>query len=481
MMGTGSSSSSHILELTGAKGTGKTAVCTWLVARYVVATSDSNYSTLRHEDLRLLDHESPSPSSSPTPSPSTSILSDKQAQGTTGDLDHHPPIASQKEHSSDTEPNETDEESSAKMQPPPLRQHYGIVKGTTWVPRVVIFDADHGMHIFSLVNAVRVAVLHRVRDTVPLRASTAATAATTANVDSNDNNEHDDSDLEWRFIETEITKCLGRIHLVYPQNGHDFVPALESLRHSLDQAQEVHSSSSTTTTNDDPLITRQDDDSRQSKQKKRKRWQEDEEERVLPPTLLVMDSLSAFQHVDRMQENLPTANTTTNTTTATATTTANANVNHNANVNSTSNAGAAAATGRTTTTTTTGGASSGLSGRNELVRQLQRLLARHSSTIVVATTTNTTSHHDSSNSNSSSSSWNKIVTHRLTLDKVARHSREEADGYDFVALVPNKPATTLPNYNHNHNNTSSHNIKHSSTPCDVIPFSITSHGIRTQS
>ena len=136
----------------------------------------------------------------------------------------------------------------------------------------------------------------------------------------------------------------------------------------------------------------------------------------------------------------------------------------------------------------------GLSGRNEFVRQLKRLQLSHD-IILVATrtirgnTTHTTNGSNSTSSNKGSSyhpspqpppsssfhatnlsncdGWNKMVTSRITLRKVLVGSKEEENGYGFVALMP-------PQRFGGGGNGANSSMEWNS----VIPFSITDDGIK---
>jgi hypothetical protein len=122
-----------------------------------------------------------------------------------------------------------------------------------------------------------------------------------------------------------------------------------------------------------------------------------------PPVLLLFDSvLSAFQLSNKMQEALPNG--------------------------------------------------IGLSGKNEFLRQVKRLKAKHS---IILVSTRTTTGETTVQSRSSCPRWDKMTTHSIAIMKSAVGSPEESEGYDFVALS-------------NHGGS-----KHAL----INPFSVTSNGV----
>jgi translation initiation factor 2B subunit (eIF-2B alpha/beta/delta family) len=102
---------------------------------------------------------------------------------------------------------------------------------------------------------------------------------------------------------------------------------------------------------------------------------------------------------------------------------------------------------------------SGLSGRHDVVRQLKRIYMGHS---VFIAASRTTQENVSSITMNHTESWKKIVTHQLPLDRVMENSKEEQDGFDFVALLQSNKATDRSVQSWTH----------------VIPFSITEKGIQ---
>lgn len=114
-----------------------------------------------------------------------------------------------------------------------------------------------------------------------------------------------------------------------------------------------------------------------------------------PPALLLFDSmLSAFQMTSKMLESLPNGN--------------------------------------------------GLSGLNDFMRQLKKLTNNHE---IMIMSTRTCTGDVSTQLRSNVDGWNKIVTHRLAIAKSSSGSREQKEGYDFVAMFGqdgNKQSTLLP-------------------------------------
>ena len=151
---------------------------------------------------------------------------------------------------------------------------------------------------------------------------------------------------------------------------------------------------------------------------------DDDDGRIMPPILLLMDSaISAFDATDKMYESMST----------------------------------------------------GLSGKNEFLRQLKRLQLSHDIILVATRTVWGSSFSYSSSSSSSISTplsncdgWNKMVTSRITLEKALRGSKEEENGYSFVAIMTLQRSVSGTASNGNGNAT---NIMMEWN--NVIPFSIT--------
>jgi len=139
---------------------------------------------------------------------------------------------------------------------------FGSSLHSTSPPPVVILDSEHDVHIPNVAVAVRHAVLRRWNETTLIR----------KNMSSKQQQVPEEED-EWKLIDAEIQQSLGRIHIIQPRDyTTGFIPTLESLRFSLDQA-------AADTTKED--IAR-------------------------PPLMVLMNSLSTFDALDQMYESLPT-------------------------------------------------------------------------------------------------------------------------------------------------------------------------------
>lgn len=215
----------------------------------------------------------------------------------------------------------------------------------------------------------------------------------------NDDNESTATNTmsEQHQIELAIASCLGRIHIVQPRDFTylSLVATLESLRQSLDneQIQRSHEHCFKYST----------------------------------PTMLLIDSLSTLDASTRAQESLPTS-----------------------------------CVGNSSSS------SSGLSERNEFYRQLIRLREEHEIAII-GTSKNAQNSYGNSNENTSQgeadtrgnrgsgNAWDKMVSHRVMLHHVVEGTKEDREGYDFVATI-------------NSNDDSQGDVS-------IFPYSVTAGGI----
>lgn len=90
--------------------------------------------------------------------------------------------------------------------------------------------------------------------------------------------------------------------------------------------------------------------------------------------------------------------------------------------------------------------STGLSGRNEFIRQLKGLRSKHD--IFLASTNCLRGGKTSSRANRLSTfnlfePWKKIISHRLTLECVVKGSKEEKEGFQLIAVVNTKEGQNI--------------------------------------
>jgi len=209
------------------------------------------------------------------------------------------------------------------------------ITSVTQLPKIVILDAEYGIHIPILASSVRAAIIRRYQKRSDGQSVLSAMDRSTRK--------------EEMEIEDEIASALARIHICHPRNcGIGFVSTLEVIRHALDAQSNISN-----------------------------------------PIMIIIDSLGAFEQRERMMEE----------------------------------------------------SRSGLSGRGDFIRQLGRLLRANKNVMVFATLTG----------NYQEDSWNKLVTHKVSLERVKSGTLEEREGFEFVALL---------------------------NDCNVVvPFSVTSGGI----
>jgi len=293
------------------------------------------------------------------------------------------------------------------------------------MPVVVILDSELGIHAPVLAAMVRAAVLRRWGETAHVRRlldkrRRSSTKSNDAADEKSSSSSSSSEDEEWRRIQDEIVSALGRIHLIRTTSGTglslDGMPVLESLRHSLDKAAEVTVDGNIVDGGDgaafaSPLLPTSSSIAR-------------------PPTLLIVDSLTASERIDRHLEQL----------------------------------------------------GSGLSGRSEFFRQLARLSSAHSVAVVgtstssAATAVASTAMGGGAGIASGGASagtgvdpWSKMVTARIGLlkqedvDSAMRgdHSTFSQKGSDFLAIVQSEAL-----------------VSRSSSGGIVVPFAMTGSGVR---
>ena len=322
-----------------------------------------------------------------------------------------------------------------------LHAHLSPVAFATTEPQVVVVDLEYGIHADKLILSVREAVLRRWEETSIIRqwrrkqqyrlGSTNNVEGEQGCVVADENigndckihdetlernedanqgveenrNVDDDGDVfnnamnEQHQIELAIASCLGRIHIVQPRDFTylSLVATIESLRQSLDN-QKIQRNQQLEILKQHSLHCAASHQQCQSEHAYSTTKKD-------PPTLILIDSLSTLDASTKMQESLPTASG-----------------------------------------SKSGSGGSGLSNRNEFYRQLIRLREEHE-IVIVGTSKSLPSANRSSNDNvirsgakpgrrrGSDTMWDKMVTHRVMLHYVAEGTKEDQDGYDFVAIL----------------------------------------------
>lgn len=142
-------------------------------------------------------------------------------------------------------------------------------------PQVVILDLDHGIHATKFILSVREAVIRRWEEASLARKwqREQQKSKTSEGKAQDEINALD----EQRKIESAMSSCLGRIHIIQPRDFTylTLVATVESLKRKLET------------------------EKKQSKSKSSSTLQE-------PPTLILIDSLSTLDASTRAQESLPT-------------------------------------------------------------------------------------------------------------------------------------------------------------------------------
>ncbi len=288
------------------------------------------------------------------------------------------------------------------------------------LPFVIILDPEHAMNVHQISSNIYSAILRRWNSTDQFREYYDLAAASKSNnngdhhhshrhhydydhdATTNNNNDHES-------IQRDYINALERIHIIRPKDvANGYVATLECLHQTIVEYKNAH----------------------------RHCDRRDRNKSSMPPILLLMDAaMSAFEQSDKMYESLPNGN--------------------------------------------------GLSGRNEFVRQLNRLRLSHDIVLVATRTIRGSSSGGGGNGNRSSNSsssigsksysnfnsslgssceaWNKIITNRIELEKVIEGTKEERDGFDFVALMPHQQSI------------GSVNVMDWNT---MVPFSVTDDGIK---
>ena len=85
----------------------------------------------------------------------------------------------------------------------------------------------------------------------------------------------------------------------------------------------------------------------------------------------------------------------------------------------------------------------GLSGRIDFVRQLDRIISEHD--VVVVATRNTRG--KNVGGSSSCEGWNKIVTDHVPIKRVIPGTKEDKEGFSFVAATPEQNQSNNLNWN----------------------------------
>ncbi len=227
-----------VVEVRGTAGTGKTTLITTMAANYVANTAVGCYLDVDDED----DDDAwagyglgVAPTASSANSSSVNSA-DSSASSTN--------TKKRKESTSSTSAATARVASTSNAATPPA---------------VVILDSDLDVHPTALVAAVRSAVLRRWGETGAARrlleerrrkkrrrdgddddANEEKREDTTNDATSSTRTATDERNEEWRRIQSTIRDALGRIHVVRTASGQglfsDGIPALESLRRSLDLA-----------------------------------------------------------------------------------------------------------------------------------------------------------------------------------------------------------------------------------------------------
>ena len=209
------------------------------------------------------------------------------------------------------------------------------------------------------------------------------------NDDSNNNN-NDNKSWGWRNVEIEILRLLGRIHIIHPNDtANGCVATFEAIRRALDKRREddkhILDELKKNSDDDDDEVAEDED------------YNNDKNSGGAPPMILFDEAGTAFGNLDRRLESLPDPNF-----------------------------------GREGTGVgVSGGTGGGLSGRNELLRQIQRLRDTHKVTIVLSTRVGVQGGPSSSSGGGREWWGGGIVTHRLTC--LRRY--DDADGWGFEGIV----------------------------------------------
>jgi len=356
-------------------------------------------------------------------------------------------------------------------------------------PQVIILDSDYGIHACQLASAVRASVVrmwekqqnHRNRSHT---SNTQTQHSNLSHCDPNNRNDENINNLDPSFekqnssqINHEILSCLSRIHIAHPRDlGCGYVSCIEAIKYALDSIRTQQSQSQKTAYASEnfeepadfqvPFLQsiRKQHPSASSQKNK---------DNPSPPIMLIIDSLNTFQYHDQMLEDLTEVTPTQNT-----------NISDPLNINQGSS------TYKNYSSNTKRKNGSGLSGRNDFLRQLERFLQSQNRNIILIATKSMSSKHSNNNTNNSyyrsKDPWNKLVTHRVCLDRVKMGTDEQKLGYEFVALfqkkvvqmknadVDNGGLYNVGTFDHKKNCNESNNV---TNEMQIVPFSVTSYGI----
>ena len=249
-------------------------------------------------------------------------------------------------------------------------------------PSVVLLDVERSCNIAQLVCAVKEATFRRWDETSNARQWMfdqevkwrRNLARQSTQADEGDSASKDDTEV----IERIVASCLDRIHVVQPRdlNYLSLVATVEVLRQSLDDRRESKSAPTGQPEGKQmPFDASKLKSSKPSTPAKPSHSSE-------APTMILIDSLSTLDASTRYQESF-----------------------------------------------TAGG--SGLSNRNEFFRQLARLRESHEVVVVGASRT-----HNSPRPKDHQ--WDKMVTHRVTVQNVAQGTKEDSDGFCSVAITSDR-------------------------------------------
>ncbi len=312
-------------------------------------------------------------------------------------------------------------------------------------------NKSSSVHSTKMKEAVGVVAQQQQQQQQQHNINTSSSTPPGVEYDSTNNNEH-------VLIDQDISQSLNRIHIIHPKDfANGYIATLECIHDAIVTYEREYCKECTDRRSHgiiiDEKVGEEDDDDEEeenddendntdNKNTSPTRKANDNSSNIssmplpipIPPILILLDSIiSAFDSIDKMHENI----------------------------------------GR------------GLSGRTEFIQQLKKICKDHNVVFVTtrtirsgnssfsnATGTNATSTTSASGLSSSCDGWNKMVTSRITLCKVVTGSKEEQDGYDFVALMPVQRSGG----GNKNNNKNGSNIMTKWN--QIIPFSITDRGIR---
>ena len=329
-------------------------------------------------------------------------------------------------------------------------------------PQVIFIDSEYGLHACHLASTVRASII-RMWEKQQIETHSHHQVMHIG-----------DSHERYQKLEQEILSALARIHITRPNDlDIGYVSTLEAIRHALDsnrteqeKKHQQHVSNQKLShlqkeeggkggsTFEVPLLKSLNQtsfhnpstSSTMPSSSSPLHTSPASNKSPCPPIMLIIDSLNVFESTNRMLEQTQ----------------------------------------------------SGLSGKHDFVRQLQRLLQSQPRNIIVVATTQTQSKSDiastsnantSTNTNTMMDPWNKCVTHRISLERVKTGTPEEQQGYEFVALFSKQSSHASGDASRKRLRSIDGNSSSSTTTKDhyennsrmswtqMVPFSVTSHGI----